>query len=137
MSVSTRSVRDRRVLRASRFRILLAVRATPTCGSTSTSRRFRRSLSSPEVGTSEPPTRRASQQIYGEIDELERTEIEVENFTQFGEEFPLPLGIGLLFLMAEIGSVTDSVEEAALMFRFNDPLWLWALRFCPCSSVSW
>lgn len=42
------------------------------------------------------------QQIYGEIDELERTEIEVENFTQFGEEFPLPLGIGLLLLMAEL-----------------------------------
>ena len=42
-------------------------------------------------------------EIYAEIDELERTEIEVENFTQFGEEFPLPLGIGFLLLMVELG----------------------------------
>jgi Ca-activated chloride channel family protein len=41
--------------------------------------------------------------IYTEIDELEKTEIEVENFTQFGEEFPIPLGIGFLLLMAELG----------------------------------
>lgn len=41
--------------------------------------------------------------IYGEIDELERTEIEVENVTQFGEEFPLPLSLGLFLLMAELG----------------------------------
>jgi Ca-activated chloride channel homolog len=41
--------------------------------------------------------------IYQEIDELERTEIEVENFTQYGEEFPLPLGIGFLLLIAEFG----------------------------------
>ena len=41
--------------------------------------------------------------IYTEIDELERTEIEVENFTQFGEEFPLPLGLGFLLLVAEFG----------------------------------
>jgi len=40
--------------------------------------------------------------IYAEIDELERTEIEIENFTQFGEEFPLPLGLGFLLLMAEL-----------------------------------
>jgi Ca-activated chloride channel family protein len=41
--------------------------------------------------------------IYAEIDELERTEIEVENFTQYGEEFPIPLAAGLLFLFAELG----------------------------------
>jgi Ca-activated chloride channel family protein len=41
--------------------------------------------------------------IYTEIDELERTEIEVENFTQFGEEFPLPLGLGFLLLVADFG----------------------------------
>jgi Ca-activated chloride channel family protein len=40
--------------------------------------------------------------IYAEIYELERTEIEIENFTQFGEEFPLPLGLGFLLLMAEL-----------------------------------
>ena len=42
------------------------------------------------------------QQIYAEIDELERTEIEVENFTQFEEQFPLPLGLGFLVLMTEL-----------------------------------
>jgi len=41
--------------------------------------------------------------IYAEIDELERTEIEVENFTQYGEEFPLPLAIGFLLLLLEVG----------------------------------
>lgn len=41
--------------------------------------------------------------IYAEIDELERTEIEVENFTQYAERFPVPLGLGLLFLLGELG----------------------------------
>jgi len=27
----------------------------------------------------------------------------VENFTQYGEEFPVPLIFGFLFLMAELG----------------------------------
>lgn len=40
--------------------------------------------------------------IYGEIDELERTEIEVESFTRFAEEFPIPLAVGFLLLMAEL-----------------------------------
>ncbi|MDH3423317.1 MAG: aerotolerance regulator BatA, partial [Gemmatimonadota bacterium] len=40
--------------------------------------------------------------IYEEIDQLERTEIEIENYTQFGEEFPLPLGLGFLLLMTEV-----------------------------------
>lgn len=40
--------------------------------------------------------------IYEEIDELERTEIEVENFTRYGEEFPLPLALGLLLVVAEL-----------------------------------
>lgn len=40
--------------------------------------------------------------IYQEIDELERTEIEVENFTRYGEEFPLPLALGLLLVVAEL-----------------------------------
>jgi Ca-activated chloride channel family protein len=42
-------------------------------------------------------------EIYAEIDELERTEIEVENFTQFSEEFPMPLALGFLLLVVEIG----------------------------------
>ncbi len=40
--------------------------------------------------------------IYAEIDELERTEVEIENFTRYTEEFPVPLGIGLLLLVAEL-----------------------------------
>ncbi len=41
--------------------------------------------------------------IWEEIDELERTEIEVRNFTQYAERFPLPLGLGLLLLVGEVG----------------------------------
>ena len=37
-----------------------------------------------------------------EIDELERTEIEVENFTQYSEQFPLVLGFGLLLVIGEL-----------------------------------
>jgi Ca-activated chloride channel family protein len=40
--------------------------------------------------------------IYAEIDELERTEIEVENFTQYSEQFPLVLGFGLLLVLGEL-----------------------------------
>jgi len=39
--------------------------------------------------------------IYEEIDQLETTEIEVENFTQYEERFPLVLGLGLLLIVAE------------------------------------
>lgn len=41
--------------------------------------------------------------IYAEIDELERTEIEVQNFTQYAERFPIPLAFGLLLVLAELG----------------------------------
>jgi Ca-activated chloride channel family protein len=41
--------------------------------------------------------------IWEEIDQLERTEIEVENFTQYAERFPLALGMGLLLLLTELG----------------------------------
>jgi Ca-activated chloride channel family protein len=40
--------------------------------------------------------------IYTEIDELERTEVEVENFTRYTERFPIPLALGFLLLAAEI-----------------------------------
>ncbi|MDX1646572.1 MAG: VWA domain-containing protein [Longimicrobiales bacterium] len=40
--------------------------------------------------------------IYEEIDELERTEIEVENFTRYGEEFAHPLAAGFLLLVVEL-----------------------------------
>jgi Ca-activated chloride channel family protein len=42
-------------------------------------------------------------QIYAEIDQLERTEIEVENFTQYAERFPVPLAAGFLLLLLELG----------------------------------
>lgn len=41
--------------------------------------------------------------IYAEIDQLERTEIEVENFTQYAERFPAALGLGLILLLLEFG----------------------------------
>ena len=39
--------------------------------------------------------------IYEEIDRLETTEIEVQNFTQYEERFPLPLALGLVLLVTE------------------------------------
>jgi len=42
-------------------------------------------------------------QIYAQIDTLETTEIEVQNFTQYAERFPLPLMLGLLFVLGEAG----------------------------------
>lgn len=40
--------------------------------------------------------------IYQEIDELERTEIEIESFTQYAEEFAAPLAFGVLLLLVEL-----------------------------------
>ena len=42
-------------------------------------------------------------EIYSEIDELETTEIEVHNFTRYGELFHYPLAAGLLLLVLEVG----------------------------------
>lgn len=46
--------------------------------------------------------RESLERIYREIDELERTEIEVQHFTRYGELFPVPLGVGLGLLVLEI-----------------------------------
>ena len=46
--------------------------------------------------------RESLEAIYGEIDELETTEIEVENFTTYGERFHIPLVVGLFLLLAEV-----------------------------------
>ena len=46
--------------------------------------------------------RESLERIYEEIDELETVEIQVENFTQYGEEFIWPLGLGLLLLLVEL-----------------------------------
>jgi Ca-activated chloride channel family protein len=43
------------------------------------------------------------QEIWEEIDELETTEIEVENFTRYEERFPVVLAVGFLFLVTEVG----------------------------------
>ncbi len=45
--------------------------------------------------------RESLQAIYEEIDELETTEILVENFTRYGEQFHIPLVAGLVFLLVE------------------------------------
>jgi Ca-activated chloride channel family protein len=42
-------------------------------------------------------------EIYGEIDELETTEVKVQNFTSYGELFHYPLAAGLLLLVLEVG----------------------------------
>ncbi len=42
-------------------------------------------------------------EIYREIDQLETTEIEVQNFTSYGELFHYPLAAGLLLLVLEVG----------------------------------
>jgi Ca-activated chloride channel family protein len=41
--------------------------------------------------------------IYDEIEQLETTEVEVENYTQYAERFPLALALGMLFLTLEVG----------------------------------
>lgn len=45
--------------------------------------------------------RESLEAIYAEIDELETTEVQVENFTRYGERFHLPLLAGLALLLAE------------------------------------
>jgi Ca-activated chloride channel homolog len=49
-------------------------------------------------------TDRASlQSIYGQIDQLERTEIDVQQFTRYGELFHIPLAIGIALVILEVG----------------------------------
>jgi len=48
-------------------------------------------------------TDRASlERIYEEIDQLEKSQVEVEHYTRYGELFPYPLAIGLLLLVTEV-----------------------------------
>lgn len=48
-------------------------------------------------------TDRASlEQIYQEIDQLEKTEIEVTEFTRYSELFHIPLGLSLIFLLSDV-----------------------------------
>ena len=46
--------------------------------------------------------RESLEAIYREIDELETTEMQVENFTTYGERFHIPLLVGLFLLLAEV-----------------------------------
>jgi len=46
--------------------------------------------------------RESLEAIWAEIDELETTEILVNNFTSYGERFPVPLSAGLILLLAEV-----------------------------------
>lgn len=46
--------------------------------------------------------RESLEAVFAEIDDLETTEIQVENFTRFGERFPPILGAGLVLLLLEI-----------------------------------
>lgn len=47
--------------------------------------------------------RESLETVFSEIDELEATEIQVENFTRFGERFPPMLAAGLMLFLLEIG----------------------------------
>ncbi len=47
--------------------------------------------------------RQGLRQVYDEIDALETTAIEVENFTSYGELFHYPLAAGLLLFLLEVG----------------------------------
>ena len=56
-------------------------------------------------GAGQPTDRQGLGQVYEEIDALETTAIEVENFTSYGELFYYPLAAGLLLLLLEVGLV--------------------------------
>ena len=47
--------------------------------------------------------RESLEEIWDQIDALERTEIQVQNFTRYGELFHWPLAAGVLFLTLELG----------------------------------
>ena len=46
--------------------------------------------------------RESLEEIYQEINQLEKTEIEMTEFTRYSELFHYPLGLALLFLMVEL-----------------------------------
>jgi Ca-activated chloride channel family protein len=55
--------------------------------------------------------RESLEAVYAEIDALETTEIEVDHFTRYGEEFPLVLGLGLLLLLTEAGLARTALRK--------------------------
>jgi Ca-activated chloride channel homolog len=46
--------------------------------------------------------RQSLETIYHEIDQLEKTEIAVQHFTQYGELFPIPLTVGVALIGLEL-----------------------------------
>ena len=66
-------------------------------------------------------------EIWAQIDELERTEIEVENFTQYAERFPLALGAAtaisahtMLDLSSLDGESATLLQDAGVAFQKDD-----------------
>lgn len=55
--------------------------------------------------------RESLEAIYEEIDALETTEIQVENFTRYGERFPLILGAGLMLVLMEMGLAQTALRK--------------------------
>ena len=51
------------------------------------------------------------QEIYREIDQLEKTEIEVEKYTRYGELFPYPLALGFALVLAEAGLANTRLRK--------------------------
>ncbi len=49
--------------------------------------------------------------VYQEIDELEKTEIEVRNYTRYGELFHYPLMLGLFLIVAEMGLANTKLRK--------------------------
>ena len=47
--------------------------------------------------------RESLEEIYREIDELEKSEIKVNQYTQYGELFPYPLALAVVILLGELG----------------------------------
>ena len=50
-------------------------------------------------------------EIYREIDQLETTEIAVENFTSYGELFHYPLAAGLMLLVLQVGLAQTALRK--------------------------
>ena len=81
-----------------------AVRPPPPsrCRSTSTTRSLGEMASLTGGRYFRATDRESLERVYGEIDALETTEIEMTSFTRYGELFHLPLGVGLGLLLLEV-----------------------------------
>jgi Ca-activated chloride channel family protein len=55
--------------------------------------------------------RKSLESIYQEIDQLEKTEIEVTEFTRYSELFHFPLGLAVVFLLIEVIGVNTKFRK--------------------------